>query len=250
MNRRASAMRYKSAMDANALLAALLQATEHYEQDARHARWDGAFLSFVNANGLKPGLLGDAAGELVRTALVDDLVDAGSLRLEPPQAGAGIERKFALTSEGRRRARALSAAPLVGRADAVDLSWRTLRGRLAAFVGAYEQAGAPMQGLALREDSGEAIHLRTLVETGYLEETIFGTDQQTLLKPTERALAIVRAWPSALSTAREVVDDVVAELARRPEPEAASARSSLASGGRDLLVEVVAAAISKQSGLG
>lgn len=126
--RRALAMRYKSAMDADALLAALLEATEHYEQDARHARWDGAFLSFVNANGLKPGLLGDAAGEQVKTALIDDLVDAGSLRLEPPQAGAGIERKFALTSDGRRRARALAVALLVGQTDAVDVSWRRSAG--------------------------------------------------------------------------------------------------------------------------
>lgn len=237
-------------MDANELLVALLKATEHYERDPRHARWDGAYISFINATGLKPPLLGDARGLKVTAAVIDDLADAGWVRLESHQSGSGIERKFSLTDDGRHRARALASAPQPGDRDAVDLSWPVLQGRLTAFVDAYERAGAPMQGLPLVEDSGEAIHLRTLLETGYLEETIFGTDQQTLLKPTERALSIVRAWPSALSMARDAVDELLAELDRRPEPEARSARASLTTGGRDLLVEVLASVIAKQSGLG
>jgi len=237
-------------VDANDLLIALLEATEHYEADPRHARWDGAFLTFINATGLKPELLGTARGAQVRAAVIDDLADASWVRREPHQSGTGIERKFSLTVEGRRHARTLTSAQRPGSDDAVDLSWRVLQGRLTAFIYAYERAGAPMQGLPLIEGSGEAVHLRTLVETGYLEATIFGTDQQTLLKPTERALVVVRAWPSALSMARAVVNEVVAELDRRPEPEAGSARASLTSGGRDLFVEVLASVIAKQSGLG
>ncbi len=237
-------------MDANELVISLWEATEHYESDPRHVRWDGAFVSFINATGLKPGLLGDAGEKQIRAALIDDLADAGWVRLESRQSGAGIERKFMLTADGRRHARALTFGQQHGGADAVDLSWRVLHGRLTAFVDAYERAGAPAQGLPLVENSGEAIHLRTLVETGYLEETVFGTDQQTMLKPTERALAVVRSWPSALSMARDVVDELLAELDARPEPEARAARASLVTGGRDLVVEVLASVIAKQSGLG
>jgi transposase len=71
-----------------------------------------------------------------------------------------------------------------------------------------------------------------------------------MLKPAERALAVVRSWPSALSMARDVVDKLLAELDARPEPEARAARASLVTGGRDLVVEVLASVIAKQSGLG
>lgn len=240
-------------MDSNTFLVALLDATEHYEADPRHDRWDGAFVSFTNANGLKPGLLGRAGSERIRAALIDDLADAGVLRLLPSEQ-ASIERKFAITPEGRRRAReiAASAPPAAAPApepDAVDLSWPTLRARLSAFVSEYERAGAPAKGLPLDTSSGQAIHLRTLLATGYLEETVFGTDQTTMLQPTTRAFEVTRAWPSALSLARDVVKDVVAELEHRPEQEANTMRASLAAGGRDLLVEVLAAAIAKQSGI-
>jgi hypothetical protein len=45
------------AMDGNMFLTAILVATEHYENDPRHHRWDGGFLLFTNADGLKPALL-------------------------------------------------------------------------------------------------------------------------------------------------------------------------------------------------
>lgn len=237
-------------VEADDLLVALLEATESYEADPRYARWDGAFMNFINATGLKPALLGDASRQDVRAAVIDDLADAGSIRIEPHQRGVGIERKFALTGEGRRRARALVNASRTGSDDAVDLSWPVLQGRLNAFVDEYERAGAPMQGLPLDEDSGEAIHLRTLLATGYLEETVFGTDQRTMLKPTERALTVVRAWPSAMSMARDVVDEVIAELEGLPDPKAQSARKALVTGGRDLLVEILGSVLAKQSGLG
>jgi len=237
-------------MDANTLLVALLDTTEQYESDPRRARWDGAFTTFVNATGTKPGLLGDAGDQQLRASEIDDLAGVGWLRLYPPQSGAGMERKFSLTAEGRQHARDLRRADGPGRGDAVDLSWRVLHGRLAAFVGAYERAGAPTQGLPLAEGSPEERHIRTLMETGYLEETYFGSDQQTLLKPTERALRVVRAWPSAETMARQVLDEVLEELDRRPEPEARSARTSLTAGGRELVIEVLAAVIAKQSGLG
>jgi hypothetical protein len=236
-------------MDANTLLVALLDATEHYKRDPRRARWDGAFMTFINATGTKPGLLGAAEGQRVRATEIDDLASAGWLRLHAPQSDAGVQRKFSLTAEGRRHARDLRRADGLARGDAVDLSWRVLHGRLAAFVDAYERAGAPPQGLPLAEGTPEERHVRTLMETGYLEETLFGSDQQTLLKPTERALRVLRAWPSAETMARQMLDEVLAELARRPEPEARSARTSLMSGGRDLLIEVLAAVIAKQSGL-
>jgi DNA-binding Lrp family transcriptional regulator len=106
-----------------------------------------------------------------------------------------------------------------------------------------------MQGVPLDNSSGAASHLRTLVAKGYLEETVFGTDQQALLQPTERAVAVTRSWPSAVSIAREVVKEVVAELEHRPEQEASTVRASLTASGRDLFVEVLAAAIAKQSGI-
>ncbi len=237
-------------MDANTLLVALLDATEHYESDPRRARWDGAFLTFGNATGTKPGLLGDARGDRVQATKIDDLASAGWLRLHPPQSDAGVQRKFALTAEGRRHARDLRRAHGPEPADAVDMSWRVLQGRLAVFVDAYERAGAPPQGLPLAEGAPEERHIRALMETGYLEETPFGSDQRTLVKPTERALRVLRAWPSAETMARQMLDEVLAELDRRPEAEARSARTSLMSGGRDLLIEVFAAVIAKQSGLG
>ena len=235
-------------MDANTFLTAVLEATEQYEVDPRRDRWDGGFMLLTNANGLKPALLGSARSERIRVALIDDLVDAGMLRsLSVDQSS--IERKFSITSEGRRRAREL-AASAAGQPDAVDLSWPTLRARLSAFVADYERAGAPMHALPLDNSSGAAIHLRTLVATGYLEETVFGSDQQTLLQPTERALAVTRSWPSAVTLAREVVNDVVAELEHRPEQDASTMRASLTASGRDLLVEVLASVIAKQSGIG
>ncbi len=134
--------------------------------------------------------------------------------------------------------------------DAVDLSWPTPRARLADFVRRYELAGAPSPGLPLDKEKGEAIHLRTLVQTGYLEETEFRTAHKTFIRPTERALVTTHGWPSTLSMAQEVVDEVITQLGQRPQQEAASLRTALTTGGRDLLVETVAAVLAKQSGLG
>lgn len=88
----------------DALLRALRKATAAYEADSRYDRWDGYFISFGNARGLKPALLGGADGLDVRAGLIDELTDAGDLRqVEPPTGSAG-GRKFTLTSEGRERA--------------------------------------------------------------------------------------------------------------------------------------------------
>jgi hypothetical protein len=226
------------------LLQALLRATEHYNADPRYA-FDGSFITFINASGLKPALL-DAAGDWdVRASDIDDLAEDGMLRLLPHDGG-GIERHFALTSAGRQRARAsLEQLP---DPDAVDLSWPMLHARLTAVVDAYERAGAPVQGIVLDEGSRTAAHLRALVSAGYLGETEFGSDQATFLRPTERALNVTRAWPSALSMARGIVEDVVARLEAQPDESARSLKAGLTSGGRDLLVEVLAAVIAKQSG--
>lgn len=233
-------------MDANDLLRALLEATEHYEADPRHERWDGSFISFINASGLKPGLIGSFAGHRVTAPMIDDLADQCLVRNLPPQ-GAGVERKFAMTAEGRRRATAL-ATPAVA-VDAVDLAWPTLRARLSDFVTAYERAGAPEQGLQLDASAGAASHLRHLLGSGYLEETPFGTDQSTMARPTERAFVAVRNWPGAWSTAEDLVSGVVTSLQQRDDAGATGLRTVLASGGRDVLVEVVAAVLAKQSGI-
>jgi hypothetical protein len=235
-------------MEPNQLLVALLQATEHWENDPRHARWDGTFISFVNARGLKPPLLGAAAESTIREALVDDLADRGLVRMFPQQPQAGIARKFALTEEGRRQARA--AGRTVATSDAVDLSWPILAARLRAFVEQYERAGAPERGLPLSEDDSSAAHLRHLLATGYLERTEFSYDQQDFLRPTERAFSITRAWPSAEAAAAAALDDLVTALGKRDDPASRSAREHLTTGGRDLFVEVVAAAIAKQAGVG
>jgi len=87
------------------------------------------------------------------------------------------------------------------------------------------------------------------VSTGYLEDSSF-TAHQTHLRPTERALVLARGWPSAFSMAQEVVDDVIVQMAQRPQQEASSLLVALRTGGRDLLVEIVAAVLAKQSGLG
>jgi hypothetical protein len=78
-------------MDANELVISLWEATEHYESDPRHARWDGAFVSFINATGLKPGLLGDAGEKQIRaasstTSLMQ--VGFGSSRASPGRASS------------------------------------------------------------------------------------------------------------------------------------------------------------------
>ena len=233
-------------MDANELLGALLEATEHWENDPRHAQWDGSFISFINATGLKPPLLGSAASNAIRPAVIDDLADRGLVRVQPHQPRAGIERKFALTEEGRRRGRAAASGSAT---DAVDLSWPILAARLRRFVEEYEQAGAPERGLPFDEDDASAPHLRQLVAAGYLERTEFSYDQLTLLRPTERALATTRAWPSAHAAAATALEDLLAALAERDDPPSKAVRENLTTGARDLFVEVVAAAIAKQAGL-
>jgi hypothetical protein len=232
-------------LDENTFLCALLEAAEHWEADERHARaWAGTFLLIVNTTGLKPALLGDFAHERIRPSLIDDLADGGDLRLEPPQAG--VERKFALTAAGRRRANAITQT--CSHVDAVDLSWPILLARLEIFVKRYELAGAPQQGLPLGSEASP--HMRTLLSAGYLEETNFRTAHQTFVRPPAEALALTRAWPSAQRAAADAVDELVHQLDGQPGSEATSLRAALGLGSRDLLVEVLGAVIAKQSGLG
>lgn len=232
-------------MTRDQLVAELARATAHYDADTRYHAFDGTFRSFIRGDGLKPALLDSAGDEKVRANLVDDLADEGLVRIFPSR-GTGVERTFALTSEGRRYAAALDAQP--SQTDAVDLSWPILSARLFSFVEAYELAGAPLQGIPFDEASGEAAHIRTLVRSGHLEETEFSFDQQTLLRPTERAFIETRAWPSALSEARDIVDEVVIALEADPGPRAAPLKAALTAGGRDVLIEVIAAVLAKQSG--
>ena len=235
-----------NSMDANELLAALLEATEHWENDPRHARWDGSFISFISGTGLKPPLLGRAADTRIRPAVLDDLADRGLVRVQPHQPRAGIERKFALTEDGRRSARAATPKPAT---DAVDLSWPILAARLRKFVEEYERAGTPERGVPFDEGDPSAPHLRQLVAAGYLERTEFSYDQLTFLRPTERALATTRAWPSAHAAATTALDDLLAALGERDDPPSKAVRENLTTGARDLFIKVVAAAIAKQSGL-
>lgn len=95
------------------LLRAVLLATEHWKADPRHERWDGSFISFTNARGLKPPLLGEDSARSVSATEIKDLADAGALRLLPHQANAAIEYRFTLTNEGRQRAWASHSDPAV-----------------------------------------------------------------------------------------------------------------------------------------
>lgn len=83
-------------------LQALRDATETYRADRRYERWDGYFLVFGNARGVKPALLDDADDLAVDIVLIDELTDDGFLRQDTPSAGTAGGRKFALTAAGRR----------------------------------------------------------------------------------------------------------------------------------------------------
>lgn len=88
-------------MDLDVLLGALVRATEQWEGDPAHSNWDGSFLLFANAEGLKPPLLDEQLDQAVRTSDIEELARRGEVQILARQARAGIQRKFLLTSRAR-----------------------------------------------------------------------------------------------------------------------------------------------------
>jgi hypothetical protein len=91
-------------MDADTLLQALVRADEQWGSDAAHSSWDGTFISFANARGLKPPLLEERVDQTVQVRDIDQLAELGKVQLLDHQPSAGIERRFSLTASGRQSA--------------------------------------------------------------------------------------------------------------------------------------------------
>jgi DNA-binding PadR family transcriptional regulator len=233
-------------MDAMTLLEAVLEATEHYENDERYAgRWGNAFTKIINAHGLKPGLLGDARQHDVTTSQIDELIDRDYLR-ELSSADSSIDRKFAITDRGRRAARDM--AEQTG-PDAVDLRWPSVAPRLQAFVTAYELAQTPRRGIREPVEPAAVAHFRELVRTDFIEETEFSVDAVSFYRPTEKGLRVTRAWLTPDAESKQLAEAIATAIETSEDRESQTLRDAIRAG-RGFFVDVIAKTLAEMAASG
>lgn len=163
---------------------------------------------------------------------VDDLVEAGLVRLDASISGNG--RVFSLTAPGRRRGQRGAYARRHAPAPA-SLEWEAVAPVLDAAIAAYEQAGAsPDRGVHVRQvqlpDDSPPAAVAELVRAGLLIDVeaesggIGGVDQvegPSLVRPSVDALRMRRGWPSGPADAAidRLVSALLAEAEATTDPE-------------------------------
>jgi DNA-binding PadR family transcriptional regulator len=192
------------------------------------------------------------SGEQIPPSLTVELASRGYLDMHR-EAGK-IIGKFTITERGREAAAQLRPA---GSAP-VDLSWPSVRPVLIEIHAVWVEEGAPMLGLngtTFAERAGMTVGqldpvLTALRGDGWIEyRDTFGPPLPMGIKPSAKGIRFLNGWPSGDSDefAKELLSRLEERIETDPDMEKRDKwHRALASGGRDLVVEVAAALVSRQ----